>query len=98
MRERASWLRCSRPSRTENRLTILLALAESESSVTVLADCTGLEPLVSHHLKLLRDAGLVSATPAGRSNVYRLCCDAISHVVADLSDLAIPSDPNEEQP
>jgi DNA-binding transcriptional ArsR family regulator len=83
----------------ENRLTILLALADSESSVTVLADRTGLsQPLVSHHLKSLRDAGLVSATPAGRSNVYRLCCDAISRIVADLSDLAIPSDPNEDQP
>ncbi len=73
----------------ENRLTILLAVADRESSVTELVAATGLsQTLVSHHLKSLRENGLVVATPVGRSNVYALCCDAIAEPIALLSTLA----------
>ncbi len=75
-----------------NRLTILLAIADRESTVTDLADISGMsQPLVSHHLKTLRETGLVTSTAVGRSNVYSLCCDAISEPIALLSDLATPS-------
>lgn len=77
----------------ENRLTILLAVADRESSVTELTTATGLsQTLVSHHLKSLRDNGLVVATPVGRSNVYSLCCDAIAEPIALLSTLAGAND------
>jgi DNA-binding transcriptional ArsR family regulator len=73
----------------ENRLMILLAIADRESSVTELVATTGLgQTLVSHHLKSLRQNGLVVATPVGRSNVYSLCCDAIAEPIALLSTLA----------
>jgi DNA-binding transcriptional ArsR family regulator len=73
----------------ENRLTILLAVADRESSVTELTATTGLgQTLVSHHLKALRENGLVVATPVGRSNVYSLCCDAVAEPIALLSTLA----------
>lgn len=73
----------------ENRLTILLAVADRSSAVTELVAATGLgQTLVSHHLKSLRDAGLVTATPVGRSNVYSLCCDAVAEPIALLSTLA----------
>ncbi|MDO9496760.1 MAG: metalloregulator ArsR/SmtB family transcription factor [Nocardioides sp.] len=73
----------------ENRLAILLAVADRESSVTELVATTGLgQTLVSHHLKSLRDAGLVTATPVGRSNVYALCCEAMAEPIALLSTLA----------
>lgn len=73
----------------ENRLTILLAVADRESSVTELMGATGLsQTLVSHHLKTLRENGLVAATPVGRSNVYSLCCEAIAEPIALLSTLA----------
>lgn len=73
----------------ENRLTILLAVADRRSSVTELTAATGLsQTLVSHHLKSLRDNGLVVATAVGRSNVYSLCCDAIAEPIALLSMLA----------
>jgi DNA-binding transcriptional ArsR family regulator len=76
-----------------NRLTILLAVADRESSVTELTAATGLsQTLVSHHLKSLRENGLVAATPAGRSNVYSLCCDAVAAPIALLSDLAGSAD------
>ena len=77
----------------ENRLTILLAVADRQSSVTELTAATGLsQTLVSHHLKSLRDNGLVTATPVGRSNVYSLCCDAIAEPIALLSMLATTND------
>lgn len=76
----------------ENRLTLLLAIADKASTVTELADVSGLsQPLVSHHLKSLRETGLVTATAVGRTNVYSLCCDAIADPIALLSDLATPS-------
>jgi DNA-binding transcriptional ArsR family regulator len=73
----------------ENRLTILLAVADRASCVTELTSATGLsQTLVSHHLKSLRENGLVISTPVGRSNVYSLCCDAIAEPIALLSTLA----------
>lgn len=82
----------------ENRLTILLAVADQESSVTDLMAVTGLsQTLVSHHLKSLRDNGLVVATPVGRSNVYSLCCDAMAQPIALLSTLAGISDTTDER-
>jgi DNA-binding transcriptional ArsR family regulator len=77
----------------ENRLTILLAVAERESSVTELVATTGLaQTLVSHHLKTLRENGIVVATPIGRSNVYSLCCEAMAEPIALLSTLAPAND------
>lgn len=76
----------------ENRLTLLLAIADQDSTVTELAEASGMsQPLVSHHLKLLRETGLVTSTAVGRSNRYSLCCDAIAQPIALLSDLATPS-------
>jgi DNA-binding transcriptional ArsR family regulator len=49
------------------------------------------QPLVSHHLKTLRETGLVTSVSVGRSNVYSLCCEAIAEPIALLSDLATPS-------
>ncbi len=77
----------------ENRLMILLAVADRESTVTELVATTRLgQTLVSHHLKSLRENGLVVATPVGRSNVYALCCDAIAEPIALLSTLAGATD------
>jgi DNA-binding transcriptional ArsR family regulator len=77
----------------ENRLTILLAIADRASSVTELTAVTGLaQTLVSHHLRTLRENGLVVVTPVGRSNVYSLCCDAIAEPIALLSMLARTDD------
>ena len=72
---------------------ILLAVADRESTVTELVAVTGLgQTLVSHHLKSLRENGLVTATPVGRSNVYALCCEAIAEPIALLSILAGTTD------
>lgn len=81
----------------ENRLTLLLIIADKDCTVTELAEASGMsQPLVSHHLKTLRATGLVTSIPVGRSNVYSLCCDAIAEPIALLSDLATPSCPVKE--
>jgi len=70
----------------ENRLAILLTLADGEQSVTDLTHALGLsQTLVSHHLKALRETGLVSVTPRGRSNVYSMCCDVLAEPVRLLA-------------
>ena len=76
----------------ENRLTLLLAIADRDCTVTELADVSGKsQPLVSHHLKTLRETKSFTSTAVGRSNVYSLCCEAIAEPIALLSDLATPS-------
>ena len=78
----------------ENRLAILLAVAERARSVTELTAATGLtQTLVSHHLKSLRDNGLVSVTAKGRSNVYSLCCAAVADPLEMLA--ALTKDPTD---
>ena len=70
------------------RLALLLLLADAPRSVKELQAATGLgQTLVSHHLKALREQGLVRMEPHGRSNVYELCCDALSDPVRAISEL-----------
>ncbi|THV29052.1 ArsR/SmtB family transcription factor [Glycomyces paridis] len=77
----------------ENRLAIVLLLSERSRTVRELTDATGLaQTLVSHHLAPLRELGLVSVTPKGRSNVYSLCCDAFSGPLRALAGLSTPQD------
>lgn len=41
------------------------------------------QPLVSQHLRVLRDAGLVSKQRHGREASYTLADDHVAHIVAD---------------
>lgn len=82
----------------ENRLMIMLAIADQECTVTELVDITGLsQTLVSHHLKSLRENGLVAVTPRGRSNVYSLCCQAMVGPLSLLAELSQTARPTSDQ-
>ena len=82
----------------ENRLSILFGVAEEGRSVTELAALTGMAPsLVSHHLKTLRETGLVTMHASGRKNIYTLCCDAVAEPIAALSVLVDPVDAAEQE-
>jgi DNA-binding transcriptional ArsR family regulator len=73
------------------RLLIALWLAETSATVRDLEKVTGLsQPLVSYHLKALREVGLVVSTAVGRANVYRLASP-------DLDKLAVLLGTLEEQ-
>jgi DNA-binding transcriptional ArsR family regulator len=56
-----------------NRRALLDVLREGEQPVGGLVGATGLSySLVSQHLKVLLDAGVVERRPAGRRRLYRL--------------------------
>jgi len=55
------------------RRTIMLQLAERPRAVGALAsELPVSRPAVSQHLKVLKDAGLVSEQPVGTRRIYRL--------------------------
>ena len=73
----------------ENRLTLLLLLADRPRTVKELQEASGLsQTLVSHHLAPLRELGLVMVEPRGRANVYTLCCEEFGQPVRWLATLA----------
>jgi DNA-binding transcriptional ArsR family regulator len=77
-----------------NRLAILLAVTQQPRSVKGLTDAVGLpQTLVSHHLKALRDTGLVAVAAQGRSNIYSLCCAALAEPARLLANLAAGNPP-----
>jgi ArsR family transcriptional regulator len=56
-----------------NRILILYELADGPRNVTELAENLALnQPLVSRHLKVLRERGMVTATRVGPAVEYRL--------------------------
>ncbi|MGK2850570.1 MAG: ArsR/SmtB family transcription factor [Candidatus Limnocylindrales bacterium] len=66
-----------------NRLRIVRRLAASEASMAELIAHVGLsQPLVSHHLKRLRVAGLIETRRVGRETVATLRPEAFGEVAA----------------
>ena len=66
------------------RLAIIDRLATGESSVHELVDALGhSQPLISQHLRILRDANLVTAGRRGQEMVYRIADDHVTHIVRD---------------
>lgn len=46
------------------------------------------QPLLSHHLKVLREAGLLESTVCERITVYRLRADTLQELSERLGDMA----------
>jgi ArsR family transcriptional regulator, arsenate/arsenite/antimonite-responsive transcriptional repressor len=71
------------------RWQILLHLGRAELCTTHLQDLLGAkQPVLSHHLKVLRDAGLVLTAPCGRYTYYRLRPGALDGLAVAVSHLA----------
>lgn len=68
------------------RQDIILLLAEVESmNVNQIAEqLTRSRPTISHHLKTLRSAGLVSSEPRGTENFYTLQIEAAVGLLKEL--------------
>lgn len=72
----------------ETRLRLLEILVDSELTVGDLVDQTGLgQSLVSHHLRTLRDAGLVVTRRDGRWIFYDIAEGAMASVRNVLANL-----------
>lgn len=63
------------------RRSIVLSLAGGEHSFGDLADTFEMSrPAVSQHLKVLRDAGIVSVRPEAQRRIYRLSDDGLDEI------------------
>jgi ArsR family transcriptional regulator len=72
----------------ENRLRIVGMLTAGERCVCELTAALDLgQSLLSHHLKTLKDAGVVADRREGRWVYYTLCCDALDELGASLESL-----------
>ncbi len=68
----------------ESRLLLLRTLEKEPSTVGGLVDKTGMsQPLVSQHLRSLRQVGLVDSNRQGKEVVYTLSDLHVAHVVDD---------------
>jgi DNA-binding transcriptional ArsR family regulator len=67
------------------RRTIFELLVEHPCSVGDLAHALPVSrPAVSQHLKILKDAGLVIGTPAGKQRIYRVDPEGLATLRAEL--------------
>ncbi|WP_020793105.1 ArsR/SmtB family transcription factor [Gordonia desulfuricans] len=80
------------------RIAIVLSLQESAKCVHELVGGLGLsQPLVSQHLRVLKDAGVVRGHRNGREIMYELLDDHLAHIVTDaLAHAAEPRDQTTE--
>lgn len=69
------------------RLALLVSMTEGPRCVHELVESTAAsQPLVSQHLRVLRDADLLSRERRGREVVYAIADDHIQHIVVDAVD------------
>jgi DNA-binding transcriptional ArsR family regulator len=67
------------------RRMIFELLVENPRSVGALAGCVPVSrPAVSQHLKVLKDAGLVVDTRAGKQRIYRVDPDGLAALRAEI--------------
>ena len=71
------------------RFEIIKLLADEQLCTCHLVDMTGArQPTVSHHLKVLRDAGLVETQAVGRNTYYRLVPERLEEYSGVLMELS----------
>ena len=73
-----------------DRLTVLIALGQQPAlSVSALTALCGVaQPTMSHHLKVLKDAGLVGARRAGRRVLYALADRHVLDIIGNALEHA----------
>jgi ArsR family transcriptional regulator len=73
-------------------LSLVAAQQDSEECICNLTDSVGVsQPTVSHHMKLLVDAGLLEREQRGRWAYYRLVPGALDTLTALLGRVAQPA-------
>ena len=83
----------------ESRLALVWLLSREQLTVGALAERAGLsQPLVSQHLRTLRQSGLVSSEREGKEIRYALADQHVAHVVLDaIAHVQEPNDQGNEQ-
>ena len=71
-----------------NRLSIVIFIGPNECSVTQIVEATKLsQPLVSHHLKNLRDSGILETSRNGPFIYYRVKDKRILGIFEQILDI-----------
>ncbi|MCA2211564.1 metalloregulator ArsR/SmtB family transcription factor [Wangella sp. NEAU-J3] len=79
------------------RAEIVRLLADGPACTShLVADTGAKQPNVSGHLKLLREAGVVTTEPRGRFTFYRLVPESLQGAALHLADLAAHARANAE--
>ncbi len=79
------------------RLAVLAALLDGPRCVHELVETTGAtQPLVSQHLRILRDADLLRRDRRGREAIYAITDDHIHHIVIDAVDHVRTEGPHDD--
>jgi ArsR family transcriptional regulator, nickel/cobalt-responsive transcriptional repressor len=82
-----------------SRVQILGCLLDRPLAVGDIAALLGMEQsAVSHQLRVLREAGLVSAERHGKRRVYAISDDAVRELLAAVRQLAGLREPGDDQP
>ena len=77
----------------ENRIRILKMLRSGEKCACKLLEELNIsQPTLSHHMKILCDAGIVSGRKEGKWMHYSICCEGAKDINAMLQELLTASD------
>ena len=81
----------------ENRIRILKLLRTGEKCACKLLEELNIsQPTLSHHMKILCDAGIVTGRKEGKWTHYSVCCEGVRHVRGLMKELLsvenIPAD------
>ena len=72
----------------ENRIRILKMLHSGEKCACKLLEELNIsQPTLSHHMKILCDAGIVNGRKEGKWTHYSMCCEGVRQVSAFMKDL-----------
>ena len=75
----------------ENRFRILKMLHSGEKCACKLLEELNIsQPTLSHHMKILCDAGIVTGRKEGKWIHYSMCCEGVGKVRALMRDLLLP--------
>ena len=75
----------------ENRIRILKLLSSGDRcACELLEELNITQPTLSHHLKILCDAGIVVSKREGKWMHYSICCDGVKRVREQLQELLAP--------
>ena len=75
----------------ENRIRILKMLQSGEKCACKLLEELNIsQPTLSHHMKILCDAGIVAGRKEGKWMHYRICCDGVCALRSMLQELLSP--------
>lgn len=75
----------------ENRIHILKLLRFGEKcACKLLEELSISQPTLSHHLKILCDAGIVTGRKEGKWMHYSICCEGVRSIRSLLQELLSP--------